>query len=186
MEVSRVQAYFDSCGQSLVQELETERDRLSAALDFEAAAHQHTRITKVKSILAAADDIYSRLDQLDAVIVQPATAADSVSLFRFRQGALLGPELFAVTAKEGNQQQEPVEPRLHEVLEKLATTKTASTQQFIEELAILKRWFYRTHKLGEVVFAKSSGELPMRRIANAVGRVHRGEKAGEGKLAVET
>jgi len=186
VEVSRVQAYFDSCGQSLVQELETERDRLSAALDFEAAAHQHTRITKVKSILAAADDIYSRLDQLDAVIVQPATAADSVSLFRFRQGALLGPELFAVTAKEGNQQQEPVEPRLHEVLEKLATTKTASTQQFIEELAILKRWFYRTHKLGEVVFAKSSGELPMRRIANAVGRVHRGEKAGEGKLAVET
>ena len=180
VEVSRVQAYFDSCGQSLVEELETERDRLSTALDFEGAAHQHTRITKVKSILAACDDIYSRLDQLDAVVVQPASAPDLVSLFCFRQGALLGPELFTVASKEEGQPPEPVESRLHEVLKKLAPAKTAPTQQFIEELAILKRWFYRTHKLGEIVFAKSSGELPMRRIANAVGRVHRGEKAVEG------
>jgi excinuclease ABC subunit C len=176
-EVARVQAYFDSCGESLVQELETERDRLSTELDFEAAAHQHTRITKVKNILAACDGIYSQLDQLDAVIVQPASAPDSVSLFRFHRGTLLGPELFTVAPKEEGQPPEPVEPRLHEVLEKLAPAKTPSVQQLTEELAILKRWFYRTHKLGEIVFAKSSGELPMRKIANAVARVHRGEKA---------
>ncbi len=111
------------------------------------------------------------------MIIQPASAPDSISLFRFRQGTLLGPELFTVARKEEGQAPEPVEPRLHDVLDKLMPAKASSAQQFAEELAIVKRWFYRTHKLGEIVFAKSSGELPMRRIANAVGRVHRGEKA---------
>src|SRR5262245_4037744 len=37
-EVSRVQGYFDSSGQSLIGEIEAERDRLSGALDFEAAS----------------------------------------------------------------------------------------------------------------------------------------------------
>jgi hypothetical protein len=43
-------------------------------------------------------------------------------------------------------------------------------------LAILKRWYYRSHKVGEVLFADQQGELPMRRIVRAVGRVYRGEK----------
>src|SRR5258708_9043804 len=71
-EVARVQAYLDSGGQSLVGEMEVERERLSTALDFEAAAQQHAKIAKVKGILSACDEICRRLDQLDAVIVQPS------------------------------------------------------------------------------------------------------------------
>ena len=56
-EVARVQAYFDSGGQSLVAEMEAERERLSAGLDFEAAGQQHAKIAKVKSILSGADEI---------------------------------------------------------------------------------------------------------------------------------
>src|SRR5262245_42933894 len=56
-EVARVQAYFDSGGQSLLREMETERERLSAALDFEAAAQQHAKIAKVKAILTMCDEI---------------------------------------------------------------------------------------------------------------------------------
>ncbi len=51
-----------------------------------------------------------------------------------------------------------------------------SIQRFGEELAILKRWYYRSHKVGEVFFAGENGELPWRRIVRGVGRVWRGEK----------
>src|SRR2546421_7107844 len=46
-EVERVQAFLDSCGQSLIQELEAGRERLSTSLDFEAAAQQHAKEGKV-------------------------------------------------------------------------------------------------------------------------------------------
>ena len=90
-EVARVREYFDSSGQSLLRELEAERERLSAELDFEAAAAQHAKIAKIKGILSACDDICGRLDRLDAVIIQPSAEAKSVSLFRFHGGELLGP-----------------------------------------------------------------------------------------------
>src|SRR5215469_7942482 len=51
-EVARVQAYLDSGGQSLMAEMEAERERLSTALEFEAAAQQHAKIAKVKGILS--------------------------------------------------------------------------------------------------------------------------------------
>jgi excinuclease ABC subunit C len=175
-EVARVQAYFDTCGESYLNELEAGRERLSGDLDFEAAAQQHARITKVKSILSACDEIYSRLDQFDAAIVQPSSVPESVALFRFNKGTLDGPELFTVAAGNADLPSEPVEPRLRESLQRLVPAKASSAQQFAEELAMLKRWYYRSHKVGEIVFAKSDGELPMRRIANAAGRVLRGEK----------
>ena len=56
-EVARVQEYFDSAGESLLRELEAERERLSAELDFEAAAAQHAKVAKIKGILSACDDI---------------------------------------------------------------------------------------------------------------------------------
>jgi hypothetical protein len=46
----------------------------------------------------------------------------------------------------------------------------------MEHLAILKRWYYRSSKLGEIFFADENGELPMRRIVRGISRVFRGEK----------
>ncbi|HET6843574.1 MAG TPA: hypothetical protein VFK06_18115 [Candidatus Angelobacter sp.] len=171
-EVARVQAYFDSGGQSLVRELEAERDRLSSDLDFEAAAQQHAKITKMRNILSAWDDICHRLDHLDAVIVQPSAQPNSVALFRFHSGELAGPEHLALTDSES----QPTVTGLEETLEKLQPSGAASGQQFAEELAILKRWYYRSHKTGEVVFARNDGELSLRKIVNAANRVYKGEK----------
>ena len=95
-EVARVQEYFDSGGQSLLRELEAERERLSAELDFEAAAAQHAKVAKIKAILSACDDICGRLDRLDAVIIQPSAEAKSVALFRFHGGELVGPQPVAM------------------------------------------------------------------------------------------
>jgi excinuclease UvrABC nuclease subunit len=200
-EVARVQQYFDSGGQSLLRELETERERLSAELDFEAAAAQHAKVAKIKGILSACDDICGRLDRLDAVIVQPSAEPRSVALFRFHGGQLTGPAHLAMEA-EGEEQQlelsaiptqsEPgpmdaqpahalathpqsMEGRIRAALEPLVSGGQ-SIQRFGEELAILKRWYYRSHKVGEVFFAGEHGELPWRRIVRGVGRVWRGEK----------
>ncbi len=151
-EVARVQAYLDSGGQSLLQELEAERERLSAALDFEAAAAQHAKVAKIKSILSACDDICGRLDHLDAVIVQPSLEAKAVALFHFHQGALSGPISFAVEVEDDSQSQES---RIRAVLEQMEPTGAPSAQRFMEELAILKRWFYRSHKVGEIFFSKN-------------------------------
>jgi len=214
-EVARVQQYFDSAGESLMRELEAERERLSAVLDFEAAAAQHAKVAKIKAILSACDDICGRLDRLDAVIVQPSAEARSVALFRFHGVQLTGPVHLAMEA-EGEAQEatelarqaqpllsepllsEPLpaqtggpestpavassgthsqsmEARIRAALEPLVSGGQ-SIQRFSEELAILKRWYYRSHKVGEVFFAGENGELPWRRIVRGVGRVWRGEK----------
>ena len=167
-EVEHVRSYMDSGGESLIHELQEERDRLSADLDFEAAARQHEKVTKVKGIASACDEIYRRLDQIDAVMVQPASEPKSVALFRFSHGELAGPEYFSMEAAEDDH---PLEARLRDALQKLVSPGTRSIQQFTEELAILRRWYYRTHKTGEIFFANNQGDLPMRRIANGVGRI---------------
>jgi excinuclease ABC subunit C len=196
-EVARVQEYFDSGGQSLLRELEAERERLSAELDFEGAAAQHAKVAKIKAILSACDDICGRLDRLDAVIIQPSAEAMSVALFRFHGGHLAGPVQLAMEAGEEAQdateqtrQAQPeatpaavssathpqsMEARIRAALEPLVPGGQ-SIQRFSEELAILKRWYYRSHKVGEVFFAGEHGDLPWRRIVRGVGRVWRGEK----------
>jgi excinuclease ABC subunit C len=174
-EVARVQAYLDSGGQSLIQEMESERERLSTALDFEGAAQQHAKIAKVKTILSGHDEICRRLDQLDAVIIQPSPEPKSVSLFRFRQGELAGPRTFALESGDASQS---LEHRGRAMLEEheFVPSGAKSANQFMEELAILKRWYYRSHKVGEIVMANPDGSWPVRKVANAALRVGRGEK----------
>ena len=172
-EVERVRSYLESGGESMIHELQEQRDRLSTDLDFEGAARQHEKVTKVKGIASACDEIYCRLDQIDAVIVQPASEPKSVALFRFSHGELAGPEYFPMEAAEDAH---PMEARLRETLPKLVAARAHSLQQFTEELAILRRWYYRTHKTGGIFFANNQGELPVRRISNGMQRVLHGEK----------
>ena len=51
-----------------------------------------------------------------------------------------------------------------------------SALEWMEHLALLKRWYYRTVKTGELFLADSKGELPMRRVVRGVSRVFKGEK----------
>jgi excinuclease ABC subunit C len=194
-EVARVQEYFDSGGQSLLRELETERERLSSELDFEGAAAQHAKIARIKGILSACDDICGRLDRLDAVVIQPSAETKFVAIFRFHGGELLGPVPIAMETEDEPQpvqisaypaEAEPVtaqsvpgqsmESRICAALESVVSIGSHSAQRFGEELAILKRWYYRSHKVGEILFADEQGELPWRRIVRAATRVYRGEK----------
>ena len=166
-EVARVRAYFDSGGESLLSEMEAERDRLSAALDFEAAAQQHARIAKLKGILSAADELSRRVDRIDAVIIQPSPNPDSVNLFRFEKGRMAGPLVFALHGEDG----QSMEHRILIALEQLLQTPGArSAVQLMEEMAILKRWYFRTHKAGQIILPTSEAGPSARKIANAIRR----------------
>ena len=55
-----------------------------------------------------------------------------------------------------------------------AGAKTAL--ETMEHLALLKRWFYRSTRAGEIFFADIKGGLPLRRLVRGIARVYRGEK----------
>ena len=196
-EMQRVQAYFDTCGKSLVEELEAERNTASANLEFEQAATLHGKVEKVKAIARSFSEITGRLDRLDVVIVQPSIEADGVALFRFVGGAMIGPTAFSVLGMlpavanaesgdtslygqpimlqpipEGGTSSEPTHTeRLQRAIESLQPPAKVGTQAFAEELAILKRWYFRSHRSGEAFVRNDKGEWPLRRILNGVSRV---------------
>jgi len=172
-EVARVRAYLDSGGESLLAELEKERERLSAELDFEGAAAQHARIGKIKGILTACDEICGRLDRLDAMIVQPSAEEKCVALFRFGAGELAGPAQCRVEVED---ESSSLDDRVRSALEAFVPRGKRSSQSSNDELAILKRWYYRSHKAGELIRGSEEGELPVRKLANAIRRVYKGER----------
>jgi excinuclease ABC subunit C len=174
-ETARVREFFDSGGQSLVRELTAERERASEALEFETAATLHARIEKIAAG-ARLPEIVRRLDLLAGILVQPAAEEGAVALFPIDAGCLSGPLLFPVQQAAGKPLS--MEARLQETLNAPENRPpTLPISQRMEHLAILKRWYYRSAKVGEIFFTAENGELPLRRLVRGVSRVFRGEKA---------
>jgi excinuclease UvrABC nuclease subunit len=174
-EVSRVQSYFDSGGDSLLHEISTQRDAASTSLDFETAAALHARLEKLQPALSQLPGIVRRIDRLVALMVQPSASPQSVNFFRVQSAWVDGPLVFPIQSAEHTKSQS-IESRVQEALaaQQPATTKTAL--ETMEHLALLKRWYYRSHRIGEIFFADEKGVLPFRRIVRGISRVYRGEK----------
>jgi excinuclease ABC subunit C len=166
----------------LVRELSEERDRASNALAFEDAAAIHARLDKLKPLLAQWPEIVGRVDQFKALIIQPgvplegATVSQSVSLFLFNACTLMGPVQFSVAPVAESRS---MESRLEEAMAGFSRAKPATISEHSEHLAILKRWHYRSTRVGEIFIADASGRWPMRRIVRGVSRVAQGEKPQE-------
>jgi excinuclease ABC subunit C len=175
-EVNRVQAYFDSGGESLNRELSAEREAASAKLAFEDAAAIHVRVEKLKPIVSQLPEIVHRLDQLSALMIQPSSIPGCVAFFWVEGGRVSGPMAFNIQSAEHAKSQS-MEGRVQEVLQSFAPAQTKSALENMEHLALLKRWYYRGCRMGEIFFADAKGELPMRRIVRGISRVFRGEKA---------
>ena len=207
-EVTRVQDYLDTRAESLVAQLETEREAASAELEFEKASAIHARIEKVKASWTGVPEMVGRIEQLRAVVVQRSALEDHVALFEFRDGLLHGPVQFNVAviqhadpnsgssslfahphvavpvpldsaeAKGANKSKtQTLEARVAEALTTIETRKP-ERGEVADHLALLKRWYYRSSKKGEI-FITHSGELPSRRIARGISRVFRGEAESE-------
>jgi excinuclease ABC subunit C len=175
-EVNRVQSYFDSSGDSFVRELAAQRDAASTSLLFEDAAEIHVRIEKLKPVLAPIPDVVRRLDGFSALIIQPSHIAGSVTLFRVISGRISGPIAFSIQPAE-HMKSQSMESRVQDTMQSLPIAKSRPALETMEHLAILKRWYYRGTRIGEIFFGDAKGELPMRRVVRGISRVFRGEKA---------
>jgi hypothetical protein len=202
-ESARVQRYLESGGHSLLVEIGRARDEASERLEFEAAAAAHARLEKLKAVQSRIGEIVHRIDRLNGLLLQPSHLAGHIALFRIAGGMLDGPLAFDVSARGLNEEvkqaraedatgvaargapvrsvpAQSMEARILERLRTLETVAPRSAQEWMEHLAILKRWYYRTNKVGEIFFEDAHRALPMRRVVRAVGRVLKGEKpAGE-------
>lgn len=174
-EVQRVQAYFDSGGESLLREFAAQREAASATLAFEDAAAIHARVEKLKPVMSQLPEIVHRLDQLGALMIQPSHITGSVAFFRIDCGRISGPVAFNIQPAEHAKSQS-MEGRIQEILQSFPSTHAKSGLENMEHLALLKRWYYRGSRTGEIFFADGKGELPMRRIVRGISRVFRGEK----------
>jgi excinuclease UvrABC nuclease subunit len=179
-EVARVSAYLDSAGHSLARELEREREQASAALEFEKAAALHARREKLQPVLTQLPEIVHRIDRLSALVVQRSSEPGSLALFRVEGAVISGPLPFLVQPRaEHAARSQSMEQRIAEALAQWPASPRPSLLENTEHLALLKRWFYRGSRTGEIFFADDRRELPLRRVVRGIGRVLRGEKAGE-------
>jgi excinuclease ABC subunit C len=182
-EVARVQAYFDTSGESLVREISVQRDSASADLDFENAAALHARLDKLKPMLSQLPEIVHRIDRLAGVVVQRSASQEAVNFFKIDAGRISGPVTFLIQSAEHTKSQS-MESRIQEALALLPAATTSTALETMEHLALLKRWYYRSSRVGEIFFADEKGTLPMRRVVRGISRVYRGEKSEADALTV--
>jgi excinuclease ABC subunit C len=182
-EVSRVQAYFDSGGESLVREISAQRDAASTKLEFENAAALHARLDKLKPVLSQLPEIVHRIDRLAGVLVQRSASPESVNFFRVDAGRISGPVTFSIQSAEHAKSQS-MESRLQEALTSFPSSTTSTALETMEHLVLLKRWYYRSTRMGEIFFEDEKGALPMRRVVRGIARVYRGEKSETDPLTI--
>ena len=179
-EVARVQAYFDSGGESLRKSLSADREAASLRMEFETAALLHARLEKAGA--TRAPDIVRRIDRLHGLILQPSPTPDCVNMFWINGGIIGSAMQFPLTVPDllspspAGSTPSSMEGRLKRFLSENPGPQPASALELMEHLALLKRWHYRTLKTGEIFLADENAQLPFRRIVRGISRVVRGEK----------
>jgi len=82
--------------------------------------------------------------------------------------------VFSIQPTEHTKSQS-MESRVQLALDAIAHPPSGSALETMEHLAILRRWYYRGTRLGEIFLADERNSLPMRRIVRGISRVYRGE-----------
>jgi len=187
VEVGRVVGFLASSGTALVGELEREREAASESLDFERAAALHRRIEKVAEVLRGLPELARKLDELDAVILQPAAEESAVAIFAVRGGWIADP--FFLRFGELASQPRSVEEILRQNLEphvlkpqKGAEEDRSDTEdspspdrttprgeELAEHLTLLSQWYYSKPRQGEILVRQA--EWPYLRIIRACSRL---------------
>ena len=178
-EVARVAAYLETGGESLAEEIATRREAASSRLEFERAAGFHAQLEKIKSVRGQRPEIVRRIDQMTGVIVQAGTQKETVNLYPLQAGSIADPLRFPIRAPEPTQTQS-MEARVRVALTEIPPAGSSSALETMEHLALVARWYYRSHRAGQIFLADSRGELPLRRIVRGIASVYRGETVDSG------
>jgi len=174
-EVTRVDAYLETGGESLVREISARREAASASLEFERAAGLHAQLEKIRSVGGQRPEIVRRIDQMMGVIVQTSAYPGAVNLFLIAAGSIADLLTFPIRTQEHSKSQS-MEARLSAALAGIEPTGARSALETMEHLALVGRWYYRSHRAGQIFLADSRGVLPLRRIVRGIASVYRGEK----------
>jgi excinuclease UvrABC nuclease subunit len=169
-ETRRVADFLRTGGQSLLSAATGERERLSAAMDFEGAARAHQRIQKIEEALSFRDEMARDVEASNAVAVVPATDPATIALGWLRGGHWQGfRNLDFITADDGR----PVslDSRLRDMAAGIIPSPSRSATERMEHLAILSRWFYSGWCDGELLMIDDWNKIPWRKLVNAVSRI---------------
>ena len=180
-ELSRVVAFLNRDGHALVHSLEEERTRTSDSLDFEQAAKIHRKVEKIQAVLRLKPGLVRRLDELHAVMLQPAAQPKSVAFFRIAGGELRGPATLSLD--ENVTSPLPLDAQLQTLLDSLARPKLSSADAAHvgpppawEPLNLLARWYYSSFREGELVMLPPSEEIPYARLIRLCRKMIQGRQ----------
>ena len=164
VEVRRLVQFLDTSGGSLRSTMEEERERASEQSDFERAAAWHKKVEKLDEILRGRPELTRRIQDLDAVILQPAAEEQTMGVYRVRGGRLAEP-FFLRFAEIASQ------PRSAEQIfrEHFEAVSGAAEGDLGEHLWLVARWYYSHPREGEIFFREK--DWPYRRILRACSRL---------------
>jgi excinuclease UvrABC nuclease subunit len=168
-ELNHVVAFLDHDGRALVRGLEQERARSADSLEFEQAAKIHRRLEKIQDVLRLKPGLVRRLDELHAVMLQPAAQPKCVVFFRVTGGELRGPATLSLD--ENVASPAPLDARLQSLLDSLHSPRPATEDPRApgppppwETLHLLTRWYYSSFRAGELVMLPPGEEIPHTRL----------------------
>jgi excinuclease UvrABC nuclease subunit len=165
-ETQRVSEFLTSGGRRLLRLAEDSRDRLSAELDYEAAAREHKRVEKIRSVLNLRDELAADIDRLHGVAVTPSVEPHVVLLWFVVAGVWHTPISFSVALAD---QTVSMDRRLKDIVAAIAPVKI-SLRDRQEHLAMLARWFYSSWRDGEWIAIPDLMSAPFRKIIGAISR----------------
>jgi len=165
VEVQRLVQFLETNGYSLRTAYETEREHASEALDFERANNFHKKLEKLDEALRGQPELPRRLQDLNAIIFQRATAEQTIAVFPVFAGRIAEPFFVSFSQFAG-------EPRSAEQLVR-ARLEDPSTEvlsgDLSENLWLLARWFYSNPREGEIFFREKG--WPYRKMMRACARL---------------
>jgi excinuclease ABC subunit C len=164
LEVQRLVGFLESSGGSLRSTYEEEREKASEQLDFERAAALHKKVEKLDEVLRGSPELTRRIQDLDAVILQPAAEEHTIGVYRVA-GGKLGEPFFLRFAEIASQ------PRsAEEIFREHFEGESATTNSDLSEhLWLVARWYYSNPREGEIFFREK--DWPYRRILRACSRL---------------
>jgi excinuclease UvrABC nuclease subunit len=167
-EVDRLVEFLTTSGRSLMDVVESMRDRYSAEMEFEEAARQHKRLEKIRAAWQLRDELAGDVHSFHGVAVVPSRTPRQVALLFLLDSTWLPPLEFSLDAPDGR----PIslDRRLKEVIDGLYVKPVTGFERQ-EHLALLTRWYYSSWRDGEWLFFSRRDQVSYRKLVHMVHRV---------------
>jgi hypothetical protein len=165
-ETARAVEFLSSGGRSMLDVIQSARDRLSEEMEYEAAAREHSRLEKLQQMLRTRGDLVEHIDKLSGVAVQASHEPQSVDLWFMLRGGWLPALRFPVSS---GSHMIPLDRRLREATSSLCPPQVTRRDRE-EHLALLARWYYSSWREGEWLSFESIETIPYRRLVRAISK----------------